>query len=177
MSYAQPETPLREIANLMEKHSIKRVPIVQDELVVGIVSRANLLQVLARANDNTDWVGRRNGRASKLERGRHRAANSGCGRSIPSANSRPNSASTRSAVPAGLIWRQRQSGAVGLVIAARAAPPAGRTAPARASCCSGLHLGAAIGRSAIRNNQDFIPGRQGRCRSASIAGIICGLRR
>jgi hypothetical protein len=53
---AQPETPLREIANLMEKHSIKRVPIVRDELVVGIVSRANLLQVLARANENTDWV-------------------------------------------------------------------------------------------------------------------------
>ena len=52
----QPETPLREIANLMEKHSIKRVPIVRDELVVGIVSRANLLQVLARTNDNTDWV-------------------------------------------------------------------------------------------------------------------------
>ena len=53
---AQPETPLREIANLMEKHSIKRVPIVQDELVVGIVSRANLLQILARANDNKAWV-------------------------------------------------------------------------------------------------------------------------
>ena len=53
---AQPETPLREIANLMEKHSIKRVPIVRDELVVGIVSRVNLLQVLARANANTDWV-------------------------------------------------------------------------------------------------------------------------
>jgi len=43
---AQPETPLREIAELMEKHGIKRVPIVQDELVVGIVSRVNLLQVL-----------------------------------------------------------------------------------------------------------------------------------
>jgi hypothetical protein len=53
---AQPETPLREIANLMEKHSIKRVPIVQDQLVVGIVSRVNLLQVLARAEDNKDWV-------------------------------------------------------------------------------------------------------------------------
>jgi len=53
---AQPETPLREIANLMEKHSIKRVPIIRDELVVGIVSRVNLLQVLARANTNTDWV-------------------------------------------------------------------------------------------------------------------------
>lgn len=53
---AQPETSLREIANLMEKHRIKRVPIVQDELVVGIVSRTNLLQVLARAKDNTDWI-------------------------------------------------------------------------------------------------------------------------
>src|SRR6516164_10290841 len=53
---AQPETPLREIVNLMEKHSIKRVPIVQDKLVVGIVSRVNLLQVLARVHDNTDWV-------------------------------------------------------------------------------------------------------------------------
>ena len=37
---AQPKTPLREIANLMEKHSSKRVPIVQNELAVGIVSRA-----------------------------------------------------------------------------------------------------------------------------------------
>jgi hypothetical protein len=55
MMTAQPEAPLREIANLMEKHSIMRVPIVRDELVVGIVSRANLLQLLARANDNTDW--------------------------------------------------------------------------------------------------------------------------
>lgn len=53
---AQPETPLREIANLMETHSIKRLPIVRSKRVVGIVSRANLLQVLARANDERDWV-------------------------------------------------------------------------------------------------------------------------
>jgi CBS domain-containing protein len=53
---AQPETPLREIANLMEKHGIKRVPIVEDGLVIGIVSHANLLQVLANANDDTDWA-------------------------------------------------------------------------------------------------------------------------
>lgn len=52
---AQPETSLREIANLMEKHSIKRVPIVEDERVVGIVSRTNLLQLLARTNA-TEWV-------------------------------------------------------------------------------------------------------------------------
>lgn len=49
---ATPETPLREIANLMEKHGIKRVPIVQNKLVVGIVSRANLLQALASAADD-----------------------------------------------------------------------------------------------------------------------------
>lgn len=52
---AQPETSLREIANLMETHSIKRVPIVQDGRVVGIVSRTNLVQVLARAS-NQNWV-------------------------------------------------------------------------------------------------------------------------
>jgi len=52
---AQPGTSLREIADMMERHSIKRVPIVENERVVGIVSRANLLQVLARVND-TDWV-------------------------------------------------------------------------------------------------------------------------
>ena len=51
---AAPDTPLREIANLMEKHGIKRIPIVEDDKVVGIVTRANLLQALASAGDNTD---------------------------------------------------------------------------------------------------------------------------
>jgi len=42
-----PETaPLQEIASLLEKHRIKRVPVVKDGKVVGIVSRANLLQAL-----------------------------------------------------------------------------------------------------------------------------------
>lgn len=53
---AAPETPLRDIANLMEKHGIKRVPIVEDDKVVGIVSRANLLQALASSNDDTEWI-------------------------------------------------------------------------------------------------------------------------
>jgi CBS domain-containing protein len=43
----KPDTELREIATLLEKHSIKRVPVVQDGKLVGIVSRANLLQALA----------------------------------------------------------------------------------------------------------------------------------
>ncbi len=41
------ETPLPEIASLLERNRIKRVPIVDNGKVVGIVSRANLLQALA----------------------------------------------------------------------------------------------------------------------------------
>ncbi len=44
---AAPETPLSEIANLLEKNAIKRVPIVDKGKLVGIVTRANLLQALA----------------------------------------------------------------------------------------------------------------------------------
>jgi CBS-domain-containing membrane protein len=44
---ATPETPVGEVATLLEKHAIKRVPIVKDGKMVGIVSRANLLQALA----------------------------------------------------------------------------------------------------------------------------------
>jgi CBS domain-containing protein len=42
-----PDTPLQEIATLLEKHGIKRVPVLKDDKLVGIVSRANLLQALA----------------------------------------------------------------------------------------------------------------------------------
>jgi|SRR5262249_55110194 len=44
---AAPITPLNEIANLLEKNGIKRVPIVREGRLIGIVSRANLLQALA----------------------------------------------------------------------------------------------------------------------------------
>src|SRR5450631_4092866 len=44
---AAPDTPVCDVAELLEKHGIKRVPIVKDGKVVGIVSRANLLQALA----------------------------------------------------------------------------------------------------------------------------------
>jgi CBS domain-containing protein len=46
---ATPDTPLSEIATLLEKNSIKRVPIVRDNQLVGIVSRANLIQAVATA--------------------------------------------------------------------------------------------------------------------------------
>jgi CBS domain-containing protein len=48
---ATPETSLREIANLLEKHGIKRVPIVENDRVVGVVSRADLLRAMASAPD------------------------------------------------------------------------------------------------------------------------------
>lgn len=44
---AGPETPLREIANALEKHRIKRLPIVDGGRMVGIVSRADLLRAVA----------------------------------------------------------------------------------------------------------------------------------
>jgi CBS domain-containing protein len=44
-----PDTPLRDIATLLEKHRIKRVPVLEGERIVGLVSRANLVQALATA--------------------------------------------------------------------------------------------------------------------------------
>lgn len=39
-------TPVEDIAELLERHRIKRVPVLRDGKVVGIVSRANLLGTL-----------------------------------------------------------------------------------------------------------------------------------
>jgi CBS domain-containing protein len=41
------DTPLNEIAELLERHHIKRVPVLRDGRLVGILSRANLLHGLA----------------------------------------------------------------------------------------------------------------------------------
>jgi CBS domain-containing protein len=41
------DRPLDEIVNIMERHRIKRLPVVRDGKLVGIVSRANLLRALA----------------------------------------------------------------------------------------------------------------------------------
>jgi CBS-domain-containing membrane protein len=48
---ASPETSVAEIAALLEKNGIKRVPIVKNGKIVGVVSRANLLQGLATAKN------------------------------------------------------------------------------------------------------------------------------
>ena len=41
------DTGLEEIVELMEKNNVKRLPVIRGEKVVGIVSRANLLQAVA----------------------------------------------------------------------------------------------------------------------------------
>ena len=41
------ETPLGDVVGLMEKHNIKRLPVLSDGKLVGIVSRADLLRALA----------------------------------------------------------------------------------------------------------------------------------
>jgi CBS domain-containing protein len=41
------DASLAEIAMLFERHRIKRVPVVRDDILVGIVSRSNLIQALA----------------------------------------------------------------------------------------------------------------------------------
>ena len=51
---ASPDSPLHEIASLLESNSIKRVPIVKDGQVVGIVSRANLIQAVASDRKELD---------------------------------------------------------------------------------------------------------------------------
>lgn len=51
---ASPQTPLHEVATLMEKNAIKRVPILENGQLVGIVSRANLVQAVATARELLD---------------------------------------------------------------------------------------------------------------------------
>ena len=46
---AMQDTAIEEIVELMERRHIKRIPILQDELLVGIVSRADLLRAVAQA--------------------------------------------------------------------------------------------------------------------------------
>jgi CBS domain-containing protein len=43
---ARPDTPLHEIATLLEHHRIKRVPVIQDGKIAGLVSRADLVRAL-----------------------------------------------------------------------------------------------------------------------------------
>lgn len=52
-----PETPLELVVALMEEHHIRRVPVVRDGRLDGMVSRANLVQALLRVvpAEGPDW--------------------------------------------------------------------------------------------------------------------------
>jgi CBS domain-containing protein len=67
---ASEETPLGEIATLLEKHRIKRVPILRDGKLVGMVSRCNLIQALASSHvqAGSDARGDRSIRLQLLDR-------------------------------------------------------------------------------------------------------------
>jgi len=59
-----PDTPVGDAARLLERRRIKRVPVVEDGVLVGLVSRANLLHALAalpvvHLNANTDVEAKR----------------------------------------------------------------------------------------------------------------------
>jgi CBS domain-containing protein len=49
-----PDTSLNAVAALLERHSIKRVPVVETGKLLGIVSRANLIQALATDRTEMD---------------------------------------------------------------------------------------------------------------------------
>ena len=42
------DTPLEEVVQLMEKYRIRRLPVLDDHQVIGIVSRANLMHAFAK---------------------------------------------------------------------------------------------------------------------------------
>lgn len=44
---AQEETSLADLVDLMEKHDIKRIPVMRGKATIGIVTRSNLLQAMA----------------------------------------------------------------------------------------------------------------------------------
>ncbi len=51
------DSPLDEVAELMEQHRIKRVPVTEDGKVVGVVSRADLLRALVVSTRNDPPIG------------------------------------------------------------------------------------------------------------------------
>ncbi|MDF2118608.1 CBS domain-containing protein [Roseiarcaceae bacterium H3SJ34-1] len=43
------DAPLEEVATLMERYQVKRLPVVRDGKVIGIISRANIVRALANS--------------------------------------------------------------------------------------------------------------------------------
>ena len=44
----RPDTDLRDVADILDKHKIKRVPVVQDGQLIGIVTRGDLVRALSQ---------------------------------------------------------------------------------------------------------------------------------
>jgi CBS domain-containing protein len=51
------DTPVQEVADILQEHAIKRVPVVKDGKVTGVVSRADLLRGLARLAEDMPAAG------------------------------------------------------------------------------------------------------------------------
>ena len=51
------ETDVEELVAAMQRHNVRRVPVLAHGKIVGIVSRANLLQALVRRTDETSEGG------------------------------------------------------------------------------------------------------------------------
>jgi CBS-domain-containing membrane protein len=49
LHYATPDMPLSQVVEMMEKHRIKRMPVLDNGRLAGIITRANLLRALALA--------------------------------------------------------------------------------------------------------------------------------
>ncbi|MBV9519201.1 MAG: CBS domain-containing protein [Hyphomicrobiales bacterium] len=48
------DTPIEEIVGLMEKHAIKRMPVMREDDIIGMVSRSDLLRALVAASRKRD---------------------------------------------------------------------------------------------------------------------------
>lgn len=51
--YVAEDTSLEDVVNLMEKYHVKRLPVVRDKKVVGIVSRSNIVRAVAMKGRQT----------------------------------------------------------------------------------------------------------------------------
>jgi len=64
--FADEDTPLTELARLMSEHNVKRLPIVRNGCVAGIVSRTDLLRALIALESAHDEAGPRFDRDQQL---------------------------------------------------------------------------------------------------------------
>ena len=57
--YVTEDASLEDVVNLMEKYHIKRVPVLRDKEIIGIISRANIIRVVAKAGRQAVKLGTR----------------------------------------------------------------------------------------------------------------------